>query len=419
MNDDRIDSLLEQALANRSIPADATAAERAELELLLETMGVLQSARNDAAEGARATMPTARARFQRYMTANPAVRTPSPVTPSSPRPGFFGRLLGRGRIPTMAGSAAGVAALVIAAVVLWQVTFSEPTSAYAQMVDPGDYVQVEGVVDTSPDGRLELQSELGTVELELSESTALVDAETARELSTLKPGDRVLVGGIAGKGQKLAAQTVALSQSAGEPAPRVITFKQLERLRANLEGQVVTYTISNDGTRGAVLIETASGERFLVRVDGKSAEQLLSRASTALGQSVKVQQGTGAIDGTFSLEPPAATDPQATPTRPTGEKPAFARVGGVVTSVQPSTTSARGRILDGVVVVQTARGPVTVVVRANAQVFPGESGLTLGAGSRGEATGHTIFVTGGFDKKSGNVIADVIVMGPKLERPQR
>ncbi len=415
MNDDRMDDLIERTLAKGSIPADATTAERAEVESLLEVMGVLQAARGASGEEARVSMAMARARFQRYIAANqPSSAVSRPVVRATPRPGFFGRLVGRGGVMAMAGSAAGVAVLGLAAVLLWQLAFSSPTAAYAQMVDPGDYVQVEGVVEDSADGAFKLKSELGTVEVELSDTTALVDAETAEDLSTLRAGDRVLVGGIAGQGRKLAAQTVALSQSPGGTAPKVINFRQLKMLRADLEGQVVTYTISNDGTRGAVLIEAANGDRFLVQVDGKSAEQLLARASTALGQRVKVQQGSGTTSGTFSLEIPTADSPP-----PEGTAGAFVTVRGVVMSVESSSSPGARRILDGTAVIQTLRGPVTVVVRASARVFPGESGLTPGAGSRGEATGHTVVVTGGIDRKTGNVIADAIVMGPKLERPQR
>ena len=422
MSDGRVDDLLELTLTTGRIPDEATPAERAEIASVLGAMGVLQAARAEQTEETRVSMPTARARFQRdvgYVAAN-QIPAPEPGT-ADPLPGrgFFGRLFGHGGMAALAGSAAGIGALVLVGAILWQVAVSGPTSAYAQMVEPGDYVQVEGVVKESSSGQLELQSELGRVDVELSDTTALVDAEAAGDLSTLKTGDRVLVAGIAGAGRKLLAQTVALSQSRGEPAPKVITFKQLERLRRDLEGQVVTYTLSSDGTRGAVLIETASGERFLVRVDGRSVEQLLSRASTALGQRVRVREGSGLTSGTFSLEVQPAAGAGATATPGPAEKTRFARVAGVVTSVVPSATSAAGRIIDGTLTIQTLRGPVTVIVRPNARVLPGDSGLSLGAGGRGEATGHTIVVTGGIDKQTGNVLADVIVMGPKLERPSR
>lgn len=419
MNDDRIDNLLEVALRTGRIPEEATPTERAEIASMLGAMGVLQAARAEQTEETRVSVPTARARFQRYVAANQGPAALPPNVDPIPSPGFFGRLFGRGGIAAFAGAAAGVGVLVLVGAILWQVAFSSPTSAYAQMVEPGDYVQVEGVVKESSSGQLELQSELGSVDVELSDATALVDAEAAGDVSTLKAGDRVLVAGIAGGGRKLLAQTVALSQSSGEPAPKVITFKQLERLRPDLEGQIVTYTLASDGTRGAVLIETEGGERFLVRVDGKSVEQLLSRASTALGQRVAVREGSGLTSGTFSLEVMSAAGPGAPATPSPTEMTRFARVAGVVTSVVPSATSAAGRIIDGTVTIQTLRGPVTVIVRPNARVLPGDSGLTLGAGGRGEATGHTIVVTGGIDKKTGNVIADVIVMGPKLERPLR
>jgi hypothetical protein len=422
MNDERIDALVDKALAAGSIPAGATPAERAEVETLLETMAVLGTARDAAEREAAASMPLAQARFQRHIARE---QSAAALPQRTGRRARAARSLLRARGMAWVGSAAAVGAIVVAAVLLWRITLSEPTSAYAQVVEPGDYVQVEGVVLETSDGALSLKSALGDVDVELHDSTTVVDADTAQEVSTLEPGDRVLVSGIAGRGRKLVAQTLAVGGDSGEPAPRVITFKQLERLRPNLEGQVITYTISSDGTRGAVLIDAGDGERFLVHVDGASAAQLLARASTALGQRVRVVEESGITSGTFTLELPVLppTDPTTIPgdQRPGAgtdrARPGLASVKGVVTNVEVRAATNSDRILEGLVTVQTLRGPVQVVVRLTTRILPGESGLTPGAGLRGEATGHTISVSGGIDTETGQVVADVIVMGPKLERP--
>ena len=46
MNKDRVDELLAEALATGVVPADATMAERAEVERLMETGAVLRAARS-------------------------------------------------------------------------------------------------------------------------------------------------------------------------------------------------------------------------------------------------------------------------------------------------------------------------------------------------------------------------------------
>jgi hypothetical protein len=413
MNDERFHELLERTTLLGAMPPEATDQERAELEAALATIRLIEPGRTSLASGARATMPSARARFQRYVQASgPMVELAGVATP---RAGLLGRILaGKGAL-ALAGSAAGIALVAVAAVIAWQAAFGGATSAYAQVVDPGDYVQVEGVVEDSADGMLELKSELGRVDVELSDSTNFVDDAASRDVSTLKRGDRLLVGGIAGEGRTLRAQTLAVGEASAETSPKVTTFKQLERLRPNLEGRVVTYTISSDGTQGSVLLDAGDGERYLVRVDGRSAERLLARTATALGQQVKVQESTGVSSGTFSLE----VGPQDA--LPPGDvrKPSFVRASGVITGVQVRPSSDAGRLVDGLITLQSARGPVTIIVRPTTRIFPGESGLTPGAGLRGEANGHTIIVSGGIDKKTGNVVADVIILGPKLERPAR
>lgn len=416
---DRIYALLEEALATGTIPSVATVSEREEIEGLLAAMGVLESVADGTRREAEASMPVARARFRRYVASEQAAM----ATPQARRSWPWERLRLRTRGVAWVGSAAGVGVIVLAAVLLWQAAFNEPTSAYAQVIQPGDYVQVEGVVEETNDGVLSLQSALGDVDVEVDDATTVVDAETAQEVSAVKPGDRVLVSGIAGRDRRLRAQTLAVG---GEPGqlPKVVTFRQLERLRANLEGQVITYTISSDGTQGAVLIDAGDGERFLVRVDAASAARLLERASTALGQRVRVVEESGVTSGTFTLDVPVMPVPDPARTPAEGERtptdrarPGLVSVRGVIVNVQMRAATESDRILEGLVTIQTPRGPVPVVVRATTQVLPGESGLTRGAGLRGEANGHAIHVSGGIDKETGQVVADVIVLGAKVERP--
>lgn len=421
MSPDRIDALMEETVLTGSIPPDATPEERAELEPMLAAMGLLKASRAAVDDEARSSMSTARARFQRYVAANASGRAaPRTLPMAGTRRGFLGRLFGGSPVRALAGSAAAVGVLVLVALVVSQFAFSGAESAYAQVVQPGDYVQVEGVVNESSDGLLKLTSELGAFEVKLTENTSLVDGATAGEVSSLKPGDRVLVGGIAGTDRKLHAQTLALGQPHEGPPPRVVSFSHLQHLRADLEGQVVTFTISSDGERGAVLIDAGDGQRYLVPLDGRAAEDLLSRASTALGQQVKITSGSGVTGGKFSLDvptgPPGSTTPPGSRPdsgRPHGH-PSFVNVRGVVTKVdqRPAADDAPGVT---VATVQTAQDSVSIIVRAQTRIFAGRSGLDASA-LPAQAVGHTVSVSGGVDKRTGSVVADVIVVGMKLER---
>jgi hypothetical protein len=339
----------------------------------------------------------------------------------------WGRSVPRRVTLALAGAAAAIAVVAVGAVVLWGTTFGEPESAYAQVVEPGDYVQVEGVIEEAGEGVVGVDSALGEFDIQVDDETVVLDGDEPVEVSTLKPGDRLLVSGVAGGDRRLRAQTLAVAGETTGPAPRVVKFSRLERLRSALEGRVVTYTVATDGTRGSVVIDAGSAGTFLVQVDGVSAAMLLERASTALGQRVRVVEESGVTSGTFTLEvgeqapvPTVTTDSPDDRAPVTDRRPPeLVSVRGVVTNVEVRAAREGDRILEGLVTVQTPRGAVEVVVRDSTRVLPGNSGLTRGAGLRGEADGHGILVSGGIDKETGRLVADVIVMGAKVERPGR
>ena len=68
----------------------------------------------------------------------------------------------------LAGSAAAVALLAVAAVMTWQLAFNSTTSAYAEMAEPGDYVQVEAVIQEAENGQLAVTSAVGDLDVELA-----------------------------------------------------------------------------------------------------------------------------------------------------------------------------------------------------------------------------------------------------------
>jgi hypothetical protein len=66
----------------------------------------------------------------------------------------------------------------------------------------------------------------------------------------------------------------------------------------------------------------------------------------------------------------------------------------------------------------TPRGPVSVLVRLDTRFLLGESGLAREAlrGDGASIIGHSVAVTGGLDRGTGRIVADLIVVGPRPPR---
>jgi hypothetical protein len=402
MTEELNDNALDELLSTGSLSADVTDAARRELERLSATASSLRRAASVADDEARASMPTARARFQRYMEASG--RPAQPVRAAAPRRGLLGGLFHAHRFLTPIVSAGVIGVLAVAAVFVSQAVFSETPSANAQVLNPGDYVQVQGVVSQATgegDTRqIQLRSEFDDLNVDISADTALVDGSST-SAAALKPGDLVLVGGVVGKDGRIAARTVAPGGVPGAPPERV-KFKELRDLRANLQGKVVTLTVAPDGSKGVVLIDGGDGQQYMVRLDGKSAEALLNSVATAVGARVQVGPGEQPGQGMFSIEvkgePPAGQLPKP---------PAFSEIRGIVT----------GRTAN-VLQIDTPRGPVSVLVRLDTRFLLGESGLAREAlrGDGASIIGHSVAVTGGLDRGTGRIVADLIVVGPRPPR---
>jgi hypothetical protein len=401
MSDERIDRLLDELLAGGSVAADATPGERAELDRLA---GVAASLRLTAATvdaEARDSMPTARARFERFIAS-------SRTTAAAPKPrrGLLAGLFGAHHFLMPIATAAAIGVLAVGVLVVSQAVFSGTPSANAQVLTPGDYVQVQGIVaEATGEGdvrQLQLQSEFDDrLRIDLSADTALADG-SGKTVATLKKGDVVLVGGVVGKDRRISARTVAPASGPGQPPPHG-DFRELRDPRPDLKGKVVTFTVAPDGSRGVVLLEGTDGQRYFVRVDGKSASTLLDGNATAVGTNVRIGPGNNPKEAPFSLSmgggPP--TGGQQPP------RPAFIDLRGII-------VGREGNVLQ----VETPHGTVSVIVRTDTHILLGESGLTADAFRRGDATivGHGIVVTGGLDKATGRLKADVVGIGPRVSR---
>jgi hypothetical protein len=155
-----------------------------------------------------------------------------------------------------------------------------------------------------------------------------------------------------------------------------------------------------------VLLKTAKGDRYVIRVDAATAAALINRSATALGTNVTVAEGDVAGDGTFAL---SVVD-SASPTPGTAPAPAttagFAGVRGVIV--------AREAHIDRVLTTDGRR--VNVVVRADTRIVLAGSGLTAADLTDPKpAVGHAVAVTGGREGAGGRIIADVLVIGPKTK----
>ncbi|MFN8506834.1 MAG: hypothetical protein U0547_04625 [Dehalococcoidia bacterium] len=421
---DRIDDLLERAIETGSIPPEATGAERAELERLLAGRAMLRAARDAAHEDASAAKPTARARFERFTAQQQAAATATkgraPVSTAKPG-GRFGRFAVL--VTGVRGVAVAAAIGIVAVAALFAAQNLRNTTEAAAAFEAGDYVQLQGTVARVSPGALELRYELGTVTVQVGESTTAVADGAAVDPGTLKAGDTVLVGGVADDDGNVSARTLAVS-SAKLPAPAKVAMRRLESLDGKLPGRVVAFALTPAG-RGRVTLEVAGGQRVLVIIDPRSAERLVELGEV-IGRRVTVAGVSPGAGGMFFLEFEGVALP---PTRgAAGVRPTLTPASG--TAVTPpnrpsvaSTPPATGLLRvtgvlterDGLVLrVATDGGPVRVQLRADTRILVGESGITLREWLAGAtAAGHLVTVSGGIDARSGMVVADLVLLGPK------
>ncbi len=413
MTTDRLDALLDETLATGSIPEGATPDERARLDELLASVSTLRRGAEAVRAEADAAMPVARARFQRHLAAGN--RPAPPATPPAARThaGFFGGFLGGvfGSVGALrlSASVAAVGLVALAAILLAR-PFAGVETASALSVD--DYVQVQGVVAEAGGDFVTVQSsEFGTLRVGLSDTTSIVDSETVRDRSDLRPGDAVLVSGVVRDARKkdirIEANTLALA-AAGEPGalPTPTPLKELRTLDDRLEGTITVLALAPDGRGARILIDAGRGHQLIVNVDRASAESFVADSTNALGSRVRIVRDDSLPRGQFRFEAlhgPDGGPPPGGGHGMGGMRPELVHIQGVLTARDGDRAT-----------VETDRGPVTVLVRPQTRILVGQSGLTLDAVRNGErAIGHEITVRGGLDRAREAVIADVVVLGPR------
>ncbi len=413
MTPDRFDDLLDETLANGAIPEDATPEDRAQLEELLASVSTLRRGAAAVRAEADAAMPVARARFQRHLAAQHHPAPPPTPSPTKTRAGFFGGFLGGivGSVGALrlSASVAAVGLVALAAILLAR-PFAGVETASALSVD--DYVQVQGVVaETGGDFVTVQSSEFGILRVGLSDTTSIVDNETVRDRSDLRPGDAVLVSGVVRDARKkdirIEANTLALA-AAPEPGtlPTPTPLKELRTLDDGLEGTITVLALSPDGRGARILVDAGRGHQLIVNVDRASAERFVAESGNALGSRVRIARDDSLPRGVFRFE--AMHAPGGAPLPGDGHgmggmRPELVRIEGVFTAREGDRAT-----------VETDRGPVTVLVRPQTRILLGQSGLTIEDIRTGErAIGHQITVRGGFNRERDAVIADVVVIGPR------
>ena len=434
MDEERLDALLDATLASGEVPSGAIAEEREEILRLLASASALRVAGREMDAELAEAMSVARARFERFLAATQAAAAPLARVPA-PRPGLFGRLLGRGPFGAVAWSAAGLGLLVLGGFFARSVLFTGAETA--QAFEPGDYVELEGVVlDASgADGRqgFTVASEFNDVKVDIAQDTSVTDAAAPADAASIAQGTSVTVAGIVDEAGHVVARSVAVSLKA-QPRPRRITFKELRDRRPDLTGKVITFALSQDGQKGRVLLAATDGERFLVNVDGKSLAALLS-LSTALGAQVIVAQDAGQARDLFRLSAveaatatPAATVISTATAAPPAPSAAATTPARRTPGVEPKAPAARGGsarltgVVTGrdanVVTVQTKDGPRQVVVSRDTRILLGDSGLLREHILSGAETvlGHVVSAAGALDKATGRLKADVLIVGPMAAR---
>jgi Domain of unknown function (DUF5666) len=395
---DRLDQLLDAALASGEVPDSATPAEREQLVAALAAAAAIRAASPAVTTEADAAMPAARARFERFVALNQPGVAPTPSRTAVNRPGFVARLLGRGPLALAGYAAAAVAVLAVVVLAGQRALFD--SAATAQAFEPGDYVELQGVLSSEPDaaGNLTLESQFNRgLTVSVSPETSIVQNREGAAQSPLKAGDSVIVTGVVDKDRRIVARTVAVAVGLPQgPPPQRITFKELRERRPDLAGNVITLALSADGTKGRVLIAATGGQSYLVNVDGRSLQTLIE-TTAGLGARVNVTQDAGAAGRLFQLAPVA--EEGATPVAR-----ALVRLAGTV-------TARDGAILT----VQMADGRTRKVeVTRQTQLYLGASGLIRERILTGQAIiGHGVSVSGVPDRVAGVLKADVLFVGPR------
>ncbi|MFN0096276.1 MAG: hypothetical protein ACKVVT_16060 [Dehalococcoidia bacterium] len=394
MDERHLDELLETTLRDGREPEAASPSERLELGQAALGAQTIRSAAPAIEAEAEAALPVARARFERFVAANRPVPAARPVAKPSRRAWW---MVGGGRPMAMVGSLAGVALLVA---VIGALALSGGGAGTAAALEPGDYVQLEGVVSaaTSDGGEqlVRVESDLGPVDVAVSALTA-VGLPGGR----IAPGTRVTIAGLVEaatkKEPRIAANAVSLANSDGATAAKP-NLRELKKLKPGLRGVIVLFNLAPAGDSGWVVLRLANGDRVLVGVDAATRVQI-AELDRVIGTSVEVVAGEGGRGfGLTIAGAPSAPKP--------GDGVAAEKLAGPIVRVLGIPTGMDGRILT----LRTLQGTAEVVIKPATLIVVGQSGVPASAIRKGEfPSGITLGVAGRQDAE-GRIVADRIIV---------
>lgn len=313
MSERNFDELLDAVLAGEGHPDDLTPAERAGLDAMLSVAGALREVAPDIRTEAEASLPVARARFER-------ARAEIQPRTSAAKPGARRRTPGR----WLTFGSLAAAAVAVAAIVALR-PFGRATET-VNAIEAGDFVQLEGTVEsvdaTEDARRLQLATAVGRIELVVSGDTAVTDGSQPLDAEAITPGEGIAFAGVAQDSRRVAATTVAALRGLNAVAPG--DYEVLKDARAGIEGIIVFFALADGGGSADVLVELDSGRRLLAPVDAESVRRLAAEHPGLVG--VRVTLAEGRRQGLFGLA--LARGGAATPVR------GFVTVTGTVLSIE-------------------------------------------------------------------------------------
>lgn len=378
MTSDPQDDLLQQALE-----LDAPGGDRApdDPEGLVETARVIRASADQTNREASGAESRSRARFSRYLEQQSA-----PAQLAARRRAWWMGPVGR------AGAVvAAAAAVVVVLVLVVPMLTGDVDTAAAQVLSPGDVVQVEGVVrdvPVDPQGDITVASDIGDISLRIGEASVVLESDEPVGRSELRAGDRVVVSGLVRADRRLDVSAIEIGARQQLP-PISRPLVRLSRTLEAVDGRVVAVSIASDGE--TVRIVLVSGERWLLAETAASDAHALLNGGTTLGRDVHIRPGDPGSGRNFEIEAPQ------------GDPPGRGIVGvrGIV-----------GAASDGVLTVATLDGRIRVRISGNTTLRFANSGLDKESFDEGRgAIGRTIGANGRIDRETGEVLADVILLG--------
>lgn len=388
---DRFDQLLDHALETGEVPPDATPVERRQIEELLVAAGVLRATSAGVEAEAAGSMPVARARFERFLQGKAAPATPAPRLSRR----SLGRLFGMPRGLALAGSAVAVGLLAVVVLVLSQGALDSTDTAVAEVLQPGDYVQLDGVVseDTGEgDSRVvTLLTEFGSVRVTLSPATSISAGEDATPPVRFRSGDTVTLSGSVARDRSIHAHSVGLSERGGRP-PAMMQPRRLGSQASGVNGRVVALAVTSDGKQGRVVVDAGDGRHYIATVDSESISRLVNASAHAPGVRVTLSPGEG--PGVYLV----TVDRDSMPGH------GMHGLRGVIAEHEGDS-----------LVVESPRGTFTVTLTDGTRVILDQSGLNRSEFlAPGGGVGHEVVVVGPVGQDT--VEADVVAVGPRFKR---